>query len=146
MVDGCSATVQVPETTITTGYNISGAAEGKHVHNAQTSAQTLNVRILSAALEGALDVGRHSHATLFGIDECPLSSSQVTVYVDGTEVPASAISEGELDAVSWLSRDAAGKILRGAWHTVSFVPSALARIEADVHVRTFVRSLTGAVL
>ena len=36
--------------------------------------------------------------------------------------------------------------MSATWHTIAFAPAALARIEADVHVRTFIRSLQGAVL
>ena len=146
VVDGCSASVQVPETTITTGYNISGTAEGKHVHNAQTSAQTLSVRILSSDLSGALNISNHTHEVLFGIYEKKPGSTACQVAVDGNPVPDSLVRSGEFDAVKYLSRNDEGKIRRGVWHTVSFSPASLARIEADLHVRTFIRSLEGAVL
>ena len=146
VVDGCTASVQIPETTITTGYNVSGAAEGKHVHNAQTSAQTLTVRLLSSDLSGALSIGNHTHDVQFGIYEGKLSDRTCRVTVDGKAVPESVTASGSFDAVQYLSRTQEGKIRRGTWHTIAFAPAALARIEADVHVRTFIRSLQGAVL
>ena len=146
VVDGCTASVQIPETTITTGYNVSGAAEGKHVHNAQTSAQTLTVRLLSSDLSGALSIGNHTHDVQFGIYEGKLSDRTCRVTVDGKQVPESVTASGSFDAVQYLSRTQEGKIRRGTWHTIAFAPAALARIEADVHVRTFIRSLQGAVL
>ena len=146
VVDGCTASVQIPETTITTGYNVSGAAEGKHVHNAQTSAQTLTVRLLSSDLSGALSIGNHTHDVQFGIYEGKLSDRTCRVTVDGKAVPESITASGSFDAVQYLSRTQEGKIRRGTWHTIAFAPAALARIEADVHVRTFIRSLQGAVL
>ncbi len=146
VVDGCSASVQVPSTTITTGYNISGASEGRHVHNAQTSAQTLTVRLLSSDLQGALNIGKHTHAVQFGIYECGPEGKTCLCSVDGNAVPESVSASGEFDAIAYLSRTQEGKIRRGVWHTVTFTPSSLARIEADVHVHTFIRSLQGAVL
>ena len=146
VVDGCTASVQIPETTITTGYNISGASEGRHVHNAQTSAQTLQVRILSSSLSGALNIGKHTHDVQFGIYEGSLPDRSCQVTVDGNPVPGSVSASGEMDCIAYLSRTAEGKIRRGTWHTISFAPAGPARIEADVHVRTFIRSLQGAVL
>ncbi|MBR1684669.1 MAG: phage tail protein [Clostridia bacterium] len=142
---GITASVQVPEMTITTGYNIASATEGRHTHNAQTSAQTLSVRILETSLASALSVQSHTHQTAFGIFESG-GDGEVQVTVDGNAVPASAISGGSFDALPYLKRDETGKILRGTWHEVAFTPTGLARIEADLSVRTFLRSLTGAVL
>ena len=63
--------------------------------------------------------------------------------MDGTAVPASAIANGEFDAVPYLSKDSAGKITRGTWHRITFTPDGQTRIVADLHVKTFIRSITG---
>ena len=140
VMDGVSATVQVPAQNLQTGYQIGAAAEGKHYHTAQTVNQSLTVKILSSTLEKALNVGEHVHKTVFGIYSPKSSLDGVRVYVDGNPVPDTG---QEMDALPYLDRDSEGRVRRGAWHTISFQPDGLARIEADVHVRTFIRSLTG---
>lgn len=84
----------------------------------------------------------HSHDIEYGIYRGPTASS-VTVKVDGTAVPASAITNGEFDAVPYISKDSAGKITRGTWHKITFTPNGQARIVADLHVKTFIRSISG---
>ena len=142
---GMSVTVAVPETTLTTGYNTSAAMEGRHTHNVQTSAQNLDVTFTAADLQGAIKAGSHTHPMDFGIYPAG-TPGNVTVTVDGNPVPAEAVSNHQFDAVPYLSRDSRGRILRDTWHEITFTPDDLCRIEADVHVRTFIRSLQGAVL
>lgn len=88
----------------------------------------------------------HTHEMAYGIYEAGTRAGSVAVKVDGVAVPAQVAQGGEFDAVSYLTKDGDGRIKRGAWHTIEFTPDALTRITADVHVRTFIRSLTGAVL
>ncbi|MBQ8159406.1 MAG: phage tail protein [Clostridia bacterium] len=145
-ISGVSTTVEIPSTTQQTGYNAGGAAEGRHYHNIQTVAQTLPVVISDAKMQGAFQVQDHTHPTVYGITEPGLQDRSVTIQIDGVELPASAISGGTFDATSYLAKDTGGRILRNTWHTISFIPKGLARIEADLHVRTFIRSLTGALL
>lgn len=133
----------VPAQTLSTGYQIGAVADGYHYHNATTVAATIPVTISTDELAQALDVGRHTHPSSFGIYETRTATS-AAITVDGTAVPAEAIQDGRLDAVQYLAKDGNGRIQRGAWHEIRFTPNGLGRIAADVHVRTFIRSVTGA--
>ena len=104
---------------------------------------TLTASAIDHSHHGALKLAAHTHRMVYGIYEGDKCES-VTVTVDGNSVPAESTSSGSFDAASYLSKDATGRIRRGAWHEVVFTPSGLGRIEADMHVRTFIRSLTGA--
>ena len=84
----------------------------------------------------------HTHDIVYGIYEGSQASS-VTVKVDGTTVPASVFSGGEGDVVAYMSKDADGKVTRGAWHTVQLVPNGLTRIEATLYAQCFVQSVGG---
>ena len=90
-----------------------------------------------------VSVPSHTHGINLGIYEGKTAGS-VSVTVDGNAVPASAISGGAFDAAAYLSRNSRGKIRRGAWHEIIFTPNDETRIVADVHVRTFIRTITGA--
>lgn len=90
-----------------------------------------------------VNVPSHTHGISLGIYEGSTASS-VSIAVDGTVIPASAIQGGSFDAVPYLSRNSRGKVRRGAWHEIVFTPSGETRIVADVHVRTFIRTMSGA--
>ncbi len=90
----------------------------------------------------------HAHADNPGIYDGPTVST-VTVKVDGTAVPASAITGGEVDLIPYLSKDAAGKVVRGS-HTILLTPVAtsgnakgLCMIEGSLSAVVFVRSQGG---
>lgn len=84
----------------------------------------------------------HSHDPVLGIYKGGTATG-VTVKVDGNIVPSGAISGGQFDAIPYLSKDADGKITRGTWHDIEITPNANTRIVADLHVKTFIRSITG---
>ena len=84
----------------------------------------------------------HRHDQEHGVFEGSAASG-VTLKVDGTAVPASALDGGELDIVPYMSKDDAGKITRGTWHSVEITPDGLTRIVADIFVKTFIRSQGG---
>lgn len=85
----------------------------------------------------------HTHDIVHGIYEGG-TANQIAIKVVGVAVPGDATaSADELDIVSWLEKDAEGKITRGAWHTVELVPNALTRINANLFVQAFVQSVGG---
>lgn len=90
-----------------------------------------------------VSVPSHTHGIQLGIFEGSQASS-VTVTVDGTSVPSDVIHRSGFDASPYLSRNSRGKIRRGAWHEIVFTPDRESRIVADVHVRTFIRTISGA--
>ena len=84
----------------------------------------------------------HTHGIVYGIYEGGRASN-VTIRVDGTDVPAGEISSSEIDVSGYLSKDDNGKIRRGAWHEIQIVPDGLTRIEANLTAQVFVQSVGG---
>ena len=84
----------------------------------------------------------HTHDIVYGIYDGGRASN-VTIRVDGTDVPAGEISSSEIDVSGYLSKDDNGKIRRGAWHEIQIVPDGLTRIEANLTAQVFVQSVGG---
>ena len=103
---------------------------------------TITANAIDHSHTGALRIPPHSHGIAYGIYEGE-KAQKVTVEVDGVRVPAAAIENGAFDAAEYLEKEN-GRIRRGAWHCITFTPDGLGRMVVDVHVRTFIRSLTGA--
>lgn len=105
------------------------------------------VTLTSAAIDhshkGALKLAAHTHGMVYGIYEGETCES-VAVTVDGNAVEEAEAASGSFDAIKYLKRDSRGRIRRGAWHEIRFTPSGLGRITANLHVRSFIRSTTGA--
>lgn len=87
-------------------------------------------------------VKSHSHGINYGIYEGG-KAENVAIKVDGTEIPEDALDSSEIDIVKYLAKDSNGKITRGTWHEIEIAPDALARIEANLFVQTFVTSHRG---
>lgn len=83
----------------------------------------------------------HTHDIDFGIWEGPTPTS-VTIKVDGNTIPITD-TQGDIDIIPYLSKDGAGKIQRGAWHTIEIAPNTLGRIVASVLNQIFVQSRGG---
>ena len=84
----------------------------------------------------------HEHGIVYGIYEGGRASN-VTINVDGEDIPAADIGSREIDVSAYLSKDANGKIRRGAWHEIQIVPDGLTRIEANLTAQVFVQSVGG---
>ncbi|MDO4838935.1 MAG: phage tail spike protein [Clostridia bacterium] len=106
---------------------------------------TLTAAAIDHSHKGALRLAAHTHGMVYGIYEGERCDS-VTVTVDGNPVAEGEAASGSFDALKYLKRDSRGRIQRGAWHEVKFTPSGMGRITANLHVRSFIRSITGAVL
>lgn len=113
-------------------------ALSQHTHNVSSHTHTVDLPTHTHSV----DIPNHTHNIEYGIYRGGRAES-VTIQVDGNNVPGSAITNGQFDAVPYLSKDAAGKITRGTWHTIRITPDALTRIVADLHVKTFIRSISG---
>lgn len=111
-----------------------------HGHNVKIPGHSHSVSIPYHTHE--LTLPDHTHDITYGIFEGKTARS-VQLLVDGTEVPADAISKRELDISAWLEKDEDGKITRGAWHEVQLVPDNLTRIEANLFAQTFIQSTGG---
>lgn len=124
-----------------TGY----AGGASHRHDMQNHQHKVVVSAAIPKTSGhthSVSFDSHVHDPILGIYTGATASS-VIVKVDGNTVPSGAISGGEFDAVPYLSKDADGKITRGTWHEIEITPNANTRIVADLHVKTFVRSISG---
>ena len=86
---------------------------------------------------------KYRWATQSGVQESGGAAS-VTVQVDGVAVPEDITATGDFDAAAYLSAAEDGRVLRGVWHEVVFTPSAPARVVAEIHLRTYIRSVDGA--
>lgn len=82
----------------------------------------------------------HEHEVEYGVYEGAKAGS-VVLRVDGTDVPAEAIGESnELDIAPYMSKDSAGRVTRGTFHRVEFVPDGLTRLTANLFFQVFIQS------
>lgn len=140
-----------PSTMTIDGYEIfvpSGAhvhpahthSVGSHTHrvNAHTHQVSAHTHRVNAHTHTVKD---HTHALEFGIYEGQ-RATKATIKVDGNEVPATS-GYDNIDIVAYLSKDDAGKIRRGTWHTVEILPDTMSRIVGSVFAQTFCNSRGG---
>ncbi len=133
-------------TGYSTGYNTGGTVSG-HIHPLKRHWHDISTALSGHIHQVMAHVHQvvfpsHTHALEFGIYRGS-AATLATVKIDGNTVPSSAIVNGEFDAVPYLAKDSAGKITRGTWHSISITPNSLTRIVADLHVKTFIRSISG---
>ena len=82
----------------------------------------------------------HEHDLEYGVFEGNKADT-ITLVVDGEAVPAEAIGEEEeLDVAKYLKKNSDGKVTRGTWHEIEFVPDGLTRITADLFFQVFIQS------
>lgn len=113
-----------------------------HYHGGSVSVTIPELQFNIDAHSHDVSFPAHRHNQEHGVYEGSVASG-VTLRVDGTAVPAGVLDGGELDIVPYMSKDGAGRITRGAWHSVEITPDGLTRIVADIFVKTFIRSQGG---
>ena len=111
-----------------------------HGHNVRIPGHSHSVSIPSHT--HSVTIPDHTHDIVYGIYEGTTARS-VTILVDGNTVPASAISQREIDVSAWLDKDENGKITRNSWHEIQIVPDQLTRIEANLFAQCFIQSVGG---
>ena len=87
----------------------------------------------------------HTHDIVHEIVEAPTSASSVLIKVDGNPVPHTSTSGNRINLAQYMNKNDDGTISRGR-HEILITPNALARIEADVILRVFIRSQIGGVM
>ena len=112
-----------------------------HSHDLSLDFEDFKFQVTLPAHNHTVSIPSHTHQLEHGIYEGGTAGAYV-VQVDGQTVPVT--TPGEFDALPYLAKDDQGKIKRGAWHEVTFTPDGLTRVTANLYVRTFIRSLTGA--
>lgn len=158
---GGGATVSTPVITQSIGGN-TGAPMSAGEYNNETSKErdaagghrhtfyhihevTANVKIPAQTFDLTahthdVKIPAHTHAVEYGIFSGSRASS-VTIKVDGTSIPAADIGESkEIDIARYLSADSSGRVTRGTWHKVSFVPDKLTRIVCNLFFQVFIQS------
>lgn len=111
-----------------------------HTHEFTVPNHTHDVEIPNHTHE--IELPNHTHDVKHEIVELETLPSQVTIKVDGNEIPYNDIKGDRIDLIDYLERDNEEKITRG-WHEVEILPNGLARIEADLILRVFIQSQLG---
>lgn len=111
-----------------------------HGHNVKIPGHSHRVTIPAHTHD--LTLADHTHEITYGIYEGTTARS-VTILVDGNEVPEEMSKKGEIDLTPYLAKDDDGKITRGTWHEIQLKPDRLTRIEASLHMQTFIQSVGG---
>ena len=91
-----------------------------------------------------IELPDHTHEIDFGIYELDETPTNVQIRVDGNIVNFSGTSGDRIDLIPYLEKDQNGRNTRGR-HEITIHPNTLARIEADVILRVFIRSKLGGV-
>lgn len=84
----------------------------------------------------------HTHPVKHEIVEYGTLPTSVVIKVDGVTIPFTAIEGDRINLVDYMAKDTDGRITRGR-HEVTITPNGLARIEADLILRCFIRSHLG---
>lgn len=141
-------------------YHTAGAADN-HSHTVTTPAHTHSVDIPSHTHgfeipnhshdvtipnhNHEIDIPDHTHDIIHEIVEAPTSASSVLIEVDGNPVPHTSTSGNRINLAEYINKNEDGTVTRGR-HEILITPNALARIEADVILRVFIRSQIGGVM
>lgn len=127
-------------------YSGNTGSGGSHSHGMNHN-HTVKVTVKIPAMEFELSshshsvsIPDHTHELEYGIYEGSRAES-VSIVVDGTAVPESAIGDTrEIDVAPYLKKNDEGKVRRSAWHEVEFVPSGLTRLTANLFFQVFIQS------
>ena len=111
-----------------------------HGHNVSIPGHSHSVSIPGHS--HSVTIPEHTHGIVYGIYEGS-TAQNVTILVDGNTVPASEITNREIDVSAYLNKDNNGKITRNSWHEIQIVPDQLTRIEANLFAQCFIQSVGG---
>lgn len=92
-----------------------------------------------------IELPDHTHEVKHEIVEAPESASSVIITVDGNPVPHTSTSGNRINLAEYMNKNEDGMVTRGR-HEILIKPDTLARIEADVILRVFIRSQIGGVM
>ncbi|MYL56329.1 hypothetical protein GLW20_02290 [Virgibacillus halodenitrificans] len=111
-----------------------------HSHSVSIPAHTHDIDLPNHTHE--IEIPDHTHEIKHGIYELNTVPNKVIIKVDGNSVPITGNSADRVNLVDYMDKDSNGKITRGR-HKVELLPNGLARIEADLILRVFIRSQLG---
>src|SRR5690554_46489 len=120
-----------------------------HTHNFEVPNHTHTVTIPNHTHDVTIpdhthdiELPDHTHDVKHEIVELNETASSVEIRVDENLVPFSSTTGNRINLIPYMQRDQNGKVTRGR-HEVTISPNNLARIEADVILRVFIRSHLG---
>lgn len=121
-------------------HNFSHVHDMPHVHSIAHEHVIPSMRFDLTPHTHRVTIPDHTHDIEYGIYTGTRASS-VTIKVDGNAIPAEDIGEEkEIDIAKYMSANADGRVTRGTWHKVSFVPDKLTRITANLFFQVFIQS------
>lgn len=141
----------VPAVTVSQSPNTTYA--GSHTHDIESHTHRYNhwhavtVGITIPPMDFTLtphshkvSIPAHVHELEYGVYE-GARAERVSLVVDGTPVPEDAYGEArEMDIAPYLRKDSGGRVTRGTYHEVRFVPSGLSRLTANLFFQVFIQS------
>ena len=111
-----------------------------HYHETKVSVPIPAMKFDLDEHKHSVSIPSHTHPVEYGIFTGSRAGS-VTIKVDGTSIPAADIGESkEIDIARYLSADSSGRVTRGSWHKVAFVPDKLTRIVCNLFFQVFIQS------
>ena len=111
-----------------------------HSHKVTVPAHTHEINLPNHTHQ--IEIPDHKHDVDHKIVELDETASSAQIKIDGNVVGFNGTSGDRINLVDYMKKDTSGKITRGK-HEVSLSPNSLARIEADLILRVFIRSHIG---
>ena len=112
-----------------------------HTHSVTIPNHTHEIDIPSHTHQ--IELPDHTHDIEFGIFELDETPTSVKIEVDGNVVPYTQTSGQDINLIPYLAKDENGLIERGRYAEIKITPNSLARINATVTSRLFIRSQIG---
>ncbi|MFB8586489.1 phage tail spike protein [Enterococcus thailandicus] len=142
--DNHSHNVHIPAHTHRVSINIPAHSHNftvpNHTHEITLPDHTHEINLPSHTHE--ITLPNHTHEIEYGIYEARERASQVKITVDGNAISGTETSKERFNLVPYLQKNEDGTIQKG-WHEIVMTPNNLARIEAQVTLRVFIKSQLG---
>lgn len=129
--------------SVTTPAHSHGITVPAHSHDFNVPNHQHDVTVPAHAHD--VSIPDHTHDILHKIVEAPDSPASVVIKVDGITVPQTTLQGDRIDLSKYIGKDSDGKVTRGR-HEITITPDKIARVEADVILRVFIRSQLGGQL
>lgn len=121
-------------------HNVTHIHNFKHMHHVSGSIVIPSMTFTLSPHSHTYSIPAHTHTLEYGVYEGS-RASKISLVVDNAAVPDSALgSAREIDIAPYLRKNSDGKVTRGSFHTVRFVPDALTRITANLFFQVFIQS------
>ncbi|MEQ7274624.1 phage tail spike protein [Enterococcus thailandicus] len=142
--DNHSHNVTIPAHTHRVSINIPAHSHNftvpNHTHEITLPDHTHEINLPSHTHE--ITLPNHTHEIEYGIYEASERASQVKITVDSNAISGTETSKERFNLVPYLQKNEDGTIRKG-WHEIVMTPNNLARIEAQVTLRVFIKSQLG---